>query len=454
VDLSLDESAAVDDQSLDRRLDVVDLDDPAGGEGDRSLVGELTAGLRIERGTREDQLDIGRCMDLVHERTVHEDGLDGGRDRVLGVTDEGHGLAALGEQLVVQRGVGVAALLGGGIGPRPLTLFLHGRTEGGLVHGQAHLLGHLESEVDREPVGVVQAERVLPRQGPGPRLLRIGDHLVEDHGARGEGTAERLLLRVDDLADAGEVLVQDRVRLLHRVLRDRQQLRHGRGLETEQAHRAHGPADEPAQDVPAALVAGQDTIGHEHEGATDVVSDHAQADVVLRIGPVGATGEFLGALDDREDLVDLVEVVLALQQVGEPLDTQAGVDRLLSEFPDQGVVLARALAAQELVEHQVPDLDVAVLGRSAAGPLGHASAWGLGTELGSAVVVPLPRRPRRSRLAGVPAALLPGQQDDPVAREADHLGQMLEGLLVLLPQGDPEPLGVQPVPALVLGGGQ
>src|SRR5699024_6675948 len=161
-----------------------------------------------------------------------------------------------------------------------------------------------------------------------------------------------------------------------------------------------------AQHVAAALVAGADAVGGEHQGAAHVVADDAQVHVVLAAGAVGAARQLLGLLDDREDLVDLVHVLLALQQVGDALDAQAGVDRLLLELAEQGVVLALALAAQVLVEDEVPDLDVAILALLIPGPFRDGTGDGIRAVLGAAVVVPLAARAGGAGLAGVPEDLL------------------------------------------------
>src|SRR5690606_14909705 len=358
-DLALDEPAAVDDEALDGLLDVVDLDEAAAGQRDRALVRELTAGLRIERGGGEDDLDLGRGLDRVDELAVHEDGLDGRGDRVLGVAEEGHLAAALGEQAVVHGSVGVAGLLRGRVRTGALTLLLHRGTEGVRVDLKAHLGRHLHGQVDGEAVGVVEAEGVLAGQHAAALLLHGARDLLEDRGAGLQGAAERLLLGVDDLRDAGEVRLELRVGLDHLVLGDGQERRHRRVQVAQQAHGADRAADQAAQHVAAALVAGAHAVGDEHEGAAHVVADDAEVDVVRLDRAVGAAGELLRDLDDGEDLVDLVHVLLALQQVGEALDAEAGVDRLLVQLAEQLVVLALAGAAQELVEDEVPDLEIA-----------------------------------------------------------------------------------------------
>ena len=97
----------------------------------------------------------------------------------------------------------------------------------------------------------------------------------------GEGAAERLLLGVGDRGDAGEVGGELGVAGAHRVAGHRQQLGQGRLVDAEQLHRPDGAAQQPAQDVAAALVARRDAVADEHQPAADVVGDDAQPDVGL-----------------------------------------------------------------------------------------------------------------------------------------------------------------------------
>jgi hypothetical protein len=53
-----------------------------------------------------------------------------------------------------------------------------------------------------------------------------------------------------------------------------------------------------------------------------------------RSAPVAPAGQLGRPGQHREDLVDLVEVLLALQQVGHPLDAHAGVDVLLRQLAE------------------------------------------------------------------------------------------------------------------------
>ena len=276
----------------------------------------------------------------------------------------------------VDRGVAVRAFLRLGVGPGPVVLLLHEPAEPGLVDGDPVLGRHLEGEVDGEAVGVVQRERLRPGQlrpvvvVPGPADFTRATAVSRIVVPGGEGAAEGLLLRVRDLADPVEAGPQLGVGDAHPLHRHRQQVRHGRLVPAEQPHRAHRAAQHPAQHVAAALVAGRDAVADEHEAGPDVVGDDPQPHVVgaaLRRDVAGhcavALAGHLGRpVEDRPDLVDLVEVVDALQDAGDPLQAHAGVDVLLRQRSDDVEVgLAPHRAELELGEDEVPDLQEAVL---------------------------------------------------------------------------------------------
>ena len=230
-----------------------------------------------------------------------------------------------------------------------------------------------------------------------PPALGARDRGVEDRRAGREGAAERLLLRVGDLRDPVEAGLELGVGLLHPLERHGQQLGQARVLVAEQAHRAHRAAQHPAQHVAAALVAGRDAVADEHERGAHVVGDDPQPHVVgvarargvAGLLAVPLAGHLRGAGDDGVDLVDLVEVVDALEQRGHPLEAHAGVDVALGQRADDVEVVLGAHRRELLLhEHEVPELEVAVLvdGRAA-----------LGAVLGPAVEVDLAAGAARGR---------------------------------------------------------
>src|SRR5207253_646266 len=101
----------------------------------------------------------------------------------------------------------------------------------------------------------------------------------------------------------------------------------------------HRTANDSAQHVATSFVGRGYAVTDQHQGSTDVVSDHPQPDVVrVRLAgrmtgahAVLLAGEFGRLGEDRTGLVDLVEVVDALQQGRDPFHAHAGVDVLLRQ---------------------------------------------------------------------------------------------------------------------------
>ena len=262
--------------------------EPAAVEDDRAGIGDLAAGLGVERGAVEHQLADLALGEARDGRSAAEQGERArlGLERLVG---QPLGRAVLVEDAAVDAGVAVRALLGARVGLGALALLGHQAAEALLVDLQALLGGHLEGEVDREAVGVVQREGALARQRRAARLLHLVGGRVEDLGAGLERLAERVLLGVRHLRDALPVGEEVAVGRAHHVAGDRHQLGQHAVLAAEQAHRAHRAAQQPAQDVAAAVVAGGDAVADEHHRGADVVGDDAEPDVVARaVGAVAS----------------------------------------------------------------------------------------------------------------------------------------------------------------------
>src|SRR6266581_4382570 len=156
-------------------------------------------------------------------------------------------------------------------------------------------------------------------------------------------------------------------------------------------------------------------------------------------GPLAVplAGELRREIQDRLRLVDLVEVVDALQDRRDALHAHAGVDVLARQVAEDHVVaLVRAggITALVLHEDEVPVLEVAVLidGRAAVGAV-----------VGAPVVEELAARTGGPGNAHVPGVVLPAPPDDPLDRHADDLVPDVERLVVLEVHGGPDALGVE-----------
>jgi hypothetical protein len=130
--------------------------------------------------------------------------------------------------------------------------------------------------------------------------------------------------------------------------------------------------------------------------------------------------------DQRPEQVDLEDAVDALEHAGDPLQPHAGVDRR----PRQVDALA---AGQLLVLHEdeVPELEepVAILVRTAGRTAGDRLAL---------VDEDLRARPARAGVAHLPEVVAGRDADDPLIRQPGDLLPQIEGVIVLMKDGDPK----------------
>ncbi len=157
-----------------------------------------------------------------------------------------------------------------------------------------------------------------------------------------------------------------------------------------------------------------------------MIGDDAMRDLVR---PVGIDAARLGAgADQRAHQIDVVIVVLALQHRGDALEPHAGVDR--------GARQRDALAAGqrfELHEHEIPDLDEAVAVR-----LRRA-----GRAAGDRIAVveeDFRTRPAGAGVAHRPEIVRGRDADDARFGKAGDALPQIEGLVVVVVDGDAEPV--------------
>ena len=180
---------------------------------------------------------------------------------------------------------------------------------------------------------------------------------------------------------------------------------------------AHRAAHDPAQHVAAAFVRRQHAVGDQERRRAQMIGDHAQRGLLLALR-IGA-GQFGDGADQRDEQIDVVIVVLALQHGGDALQPRAGIDRGLRQR-----IARAALELLELHEHEIPDLDeaVAVLLRRArrAAP-----------DLVAMVVEDFRTGPARTGVAHLPEIVGAGDADDAQLRQARDLLPEIERLVVV-----------------------
>ena len=389
-------------------------------------IADLAARLAVERRAVEDDDGVLPGFDRFDRPALVQQGQHHhalGLERV--VAEETGRLQARDQ---VGRQLHAAAELAGRA--RGLALLLHRRLEAGDVHAQAALARDVLGEVEREAVGVVEAERI----GAGNGVLRTRGDLVEDPHARVQRLGEAFLLGQQRLLDQPLTGGEFGIGLAHQRGEGRHQAMEERPARAQHPAMAQRAADDPAQYVAPALVRGQHAIDDQEAAGADVIGDDAQR-LVLQ---VGHAGEFGGLADQRLEEVDLVVAVHVLQHGRQPLQAHAGIDARRRQRHQGAVGLL-----VELHEHEVPDLDVAVAvlvgrARRAAGDVRAVVVEDLGAGAAGAGVGHLPEVVGRIR-----RALVVADAHDPLFRHADHVAPQRVGFLVGVIDGDQQALGRQ-----------
>ena len=403
----------------------------------RSRVSDLAARLGIERGPVEQHLARGALLQRVGGllRLPDQDGDD---PRLGGPRGVPQPLDPHRADQVLQTGrdLDLAGADPGLARARPL--LGHGALEPGLIQRQSVVRGDVPQEIHRKPVGVVEPEDLRPRDGGGPLgflLLHHGLHQAESDPQR---VAEPLLLGQRHPGDMLPRLGELRVGPLHQLHHPTGHLGHERLVHAEQATVAEAAPQDTAQHIAAALVAGQDAVGHQKRRGPGMIRDDPQRDVRLGAGTVADAGQILHEADDRPKEVGVEVARHPLQDRRQPLQTGAGVDAGPGQRGQHPVA-----APLELHEHQVPQLQVpiAVTPHGAGRPPASHSRTLVVDDLGAGAA--------RARIAHRPEVVLGGAGHNPGIRHvatperARLLVRAEPHPRVALVNGGPQPLGRQ-----------
>ena len=168
-------------EQVRRRLaGVVDVDHTGIG-ANLAGVADLAAGLAIERRAIEHDLDLLPGFGLLHRSVDTEDRDDRGIRLLVLVAKE---LGARRDRRV-EIGAVAAGILEGGQRAAGLALLRHRRLEPGVVDFEPFLVREFGREIEREAVGVVEAEDIFARNDP--LALAPGDR----RSAPGGGSRQR-----------------------------------------------------------------------------------------------------------------------------------------------------------------------------------------------------------------------------------------------------------------------
>ncbi len=235
----------------------------------------------------------------------------------------------------------------------------------------------------------------------------------------------------DEVALAGNVGIG----VAHHVDGDLGQLGEDDLVGAEEVGVAHGPADDPAQDVATSLVGREHPVGHEHRRRAGVLGEDTDGEavaIVVVADLVRPAGELARLVDERKHQVGLPQRVDALQHGEDTLESGPGVDRRVGQRRQRARVVAVVLH-----EHEVPELEEAVA-------LGVDGGTAVGSELRPAIEVDLAAWSARPGLAGLPEVVGVAHPLDPLQRHADDVVPDLLGDVVGLVHGDPQAVTVHP----------
>jgi hypothetical protein len=254
---------------------------------------------------------------------------------------------------------------------------------------------------------------------PAPSAVQLG---LNDGHAMLDGFEEAVFFLLQRRHDARLMLRQFRVGNAHFSNQIGHHPVEEGGAGAELVAVANGAANDAAQHVAAAFVAGNNAIGEQEGAGADMVGQHFERRAVH----VGIRGFAGSGLEQRLKQIDLVVGMHALQYGRNALQPHAGIDRRLGQrMHDAGFV------AVELHEDVVPDFDetVAVFvrrSRGAAPVLFAVVVEDFGARAAGAGVAHHPEI-----VGGVAGALVVADADDALDRHADFLGPDVVGLVVL-----------------------
>jgi hypothetical protein len=205
----------------------------------------------------------------------------------------------------------------------------------------------------------------------------------------------------------------------------------------------HRAAHDAPQDVAAILVRRDDPIGEQDGHRATVVGEDPKRPGGREVLAVALAAQLLAELDERPEVVGLEHRFHVLEDRRHALEPHAGVDVLHRQLRQRAVPLELVLH-----EHEVPELEE---------PLGVVTgAVGVRPERVAPVEVELGARAAGAGRAGLPEVVLPPEQDDALAGDADRtpafdrlLVRTETELLVAPEDADPDALLVE---AEALGG--
>ena len=160
-------------------------------------------------------------------------------------------------------------------------LGLHGLLEAFFVHSHACFFCHILRQVDGEAVGVIE------HKGSGAVNLRLalalqaGDVVVDNANAIAQGHLETFFLCLDHFFNEGQFFNQFRVVLAHQFCHFGAELVQECALNAQRFAKAHSTAQNTAQHIASALIAGQYAVADQKGAGTGMVGNHPEGEAPM-----------------------------------------------------------------------------------------------------------------------------------------------------------------------------
>ena len=182
----------------------------------------------------------------------------------------------------------------------------------------------------------------------------MGHHIIEQFHALCQGSTELFFFSIDDLFDEGFVFPRFRIFVAEDVQDRIDEACQEEVLNTQETAEADSTAQDTAQDVAAAFIGRQDTIGNHEGNGTDMVGNDLHGHLLPGITVIAA-GNSDNFFNDREDEIRFKVRFFLLDDRSQSFQAAARIDVLLG----QRFVLA-VFGAVVLGKDEIPDFQIAV----------------------------------------------------------------------------------------------
>ena len=315
-----------------------------------ALVADLTAALAVEGGAIKNDGAVALGHRL-HRRIVCKNCKNLGLGAILGITRK------FGFGKICQKplgGLAPAADVGSRL-TRTGLLLLHQLVDGILIDMKMALLCDLTGEIDGESKGIVKLEYLLARDGVSLAVDRTANEVGKDRKTCVNGRIKALLLHGEHLLNIVSLGLKLGICATALANGNPHHVQKEGVVNAEKLTVTASAANDTAKHVAASLVGGDHAVRDHKHGATNMVRNDTDRNVVLGIGSVGLAGNAANGINHLADRIDLKHIVHALHDAGETLKTHTRIDVLLYKL---GIVAVSVVV--KLRENVVPDLHVTI----------------------------------------------------------------------------------------------